>query len=180
MESKIGRRTANVVGKTYNNLTVIGFAGYDRFRASKWACLCVCGQTKTFRLSSLVQDKVKSCGCMSSEIHRQNATTHGLSYDPCYTLWKAAQKRAQAEHLEFAIELRDIVIPDRCPVFGIRLERNSGRARDNSPSLDRIIPKRGYVKGNICVISWKANRLKKAMSLEEIRLLYNYMETHCE
>ena len=39
---------------------------------------------------------------------------------------------------------------------------------DNSPTLDRIINKNGYVKGNIVVISYAANRCKGSLRADEI------------
>ena len=43
---------------------------------------------------------------------------------------------------------------------------------DDSPSLDRIVSSLGYVKGNIRVISYKANRVKSNATLEELRKVY--------
>lgn len=62
-------------------------------------------------------------------------------------------------------------------MLGIKLERKgAGAAKENSPSIDRIDPAKGYIKGNIAVISWRANMLKNNMSVEEARLLLAYLE----
>lgn len=87
----------------------------------------------------------------------------------------SAKKRAKERGLQFGLTHEDIIVPDVCPVFGITLEINRGASGDTSPSIDRIIPERGYVKGNVCVISNKANRLKSNMSLEEIEKLADYV-----
>ena len=42
---------------------------------------------------------------------------------------------------------------------------------DNNPSIDRIDPTKGYVSGNIHIISWRANRLKNNGSLDDLILL---------
>lgn len=42
---------------------------------------------------------------------------------------------------------------------------------NNSPTIDRINPKLGYIKGNVWVISNKANRFKNDATLEELELL---------
>lgn len=62
------------------------------------------------------------------------------------------------------IEIKDIIVPEFCPYLGHKL-RSSGRY-SNSPSIDRIDSSKGYVKGNIQVISWEANQLKKQMTHE--------------
>jgi hypothetical protein len=85
-----------------------------------------------------------------------------------------AKLRAKKNNLEFNLELDDIVIPTTCPVLGIPLSR-TGIRHDGSPSLDRIDNTKGYIKGNIAVISWRANALKKDASIEEIRLILKYM-----
>ena len=46
----------------------------------------------------------------------------------------------------------------------------NGKIGDTSPTLDKIIPERGYVKGNVQVISHKANSMKRNASLDELLL----------
>lgn len=76
-------------------------------------------------------------------------------------LW-AARKRAKEKGLDFDIEESDIVIPTHCPILGIPLvlTRPRGNSRRDIASLDRIVPEKGYIKGNIEVISWLANTMK--------------------
>ena len=84
--------------------------------------------------------------------------------------------------LPFDIELADVKIPVACPVFGIVLDtdvpRGHGKQSDSAPSLDRVIPALGYVRGNIQVISWRANRLKHVLTANEARQLAQYMEEY--
>lgn len=91
-------------------------------------------------------------------------------------LYYNAKARAKKEGLPFDIAADDINIPEFCPVIGIRLVIGDGSIRKQSPTLDRIIPSKGYVKGNIAVISMKANRLKNDGSLEEFRRIVAWME----
>jgi hypothetical protein len=44
----------------------------------------------------------------------------------------------------------------------------------HSPSLDRRVPELGYVKGNVEVISMKANAIKSYAAPEEIMLVARY------
>lgn len=81
-----------------------------------------------------------------------------------------AQQRAKQQSLPFNLELKDITIPDKCPVLGIALEAHSGSPGGTkcSPSLDRIEPEKGYVKGNVRVVSQLANAMKANASVEEL------------
>ena len=71
--------------------------------------------------------------------------------------------------VQFSIGLDDIVIPEYCPIMGVKL---TGRGENvkTSPSIDRIIPELGYVPGNIRVISTQASRMKWDSTREELEL----------
>lgn len=60
-----------------------------------------------------------------------------------------------------------MVIPDVCPVLGTPMV---------SPSLDRKNNDLGYIKGNVVVMSRRANCLKNDATVEEMRLILAYME----
>ena len=87
-----------------------------------------------------------------------------------------ARRRAKAAGIPFTISLNDIHIPKRCPVFGTLLRNNWGKSNhwSASPTLDRIIPTRGYVPGNVLVICWRANRLKNDATPRELRQLARF------
>ena len=89
--------------------------------------------------------------------------------DPRAGMLYSARARAGLKRIPFSLKIEDIVIPEFCPILGIRLERGAGShgAKDTSPTLDRIIPKRGYVKGNVHVISRRANMIKSCGTLTE-------------
>jgi len=82
-------------------------------------------------------------------------------------LWRVARYRAKKRGWAFNIEATDLVIPEFCPLLGIKLVRGKGRI-DSSPTIDRKIPELGYVKGNVAIISWKANRMKYNAGREDI------------
>jgi hypothetical protein len=77
-------------------------------------------------------------------------------------LWDAAKSRAKAKGRDFNIEVTDISIPSVCPVLNIPMD---------SPSLDRIDSSKGYVKGNVRVISVRANMLKNDATIEELEMV---------
>lgn len=85
-----------------------------------------------------------------------------------------AKRRAKSAGLDFNITVDDIVIPDICPVLGIPIMLDG--PRNNVPSLDRIDNTKGYVKGNVCVISMRANNLKMNGTVEEFEAIISYMK----
>lgn len=67
----------------------------------------------------------------------------------------------------FTIVPSDIVVNNYCPQLGIRLVMNRGVCKDNSYSLDKIVPSKGYIPGNIQVVSNLFNRLKSDAENEQ-------------
>ena len=101
--------------------------------------------------------------------------------DPAHYLWYSAKRRAREKGLPFDLEVSDITIPEVCPVLGIPITpvREGFVNRPTSPSLDRVFPKKGYVKGNVVVMSWRANSIKRDATLEELKKLVDWMTTFC-
>lgn len=93
-------------------------------------------------------------------------------------LWSRAKYRAEKMGLAFDIDVADIIVPPRCPILGIELrmaKNENGGPDDHSPSLDRINPALGYVKGNVSVISNRANRIKTDATPEILRRIVAYI-----
>jgi hypothetical protein len=91
------------------------------------------------------------------------------------SMFYAAQYRAKKKGIEFSITKEDVIIPEFCPVFGMRLETSPGVGRsDASPSLDRIDNTKGYLKGNVIVVSWLANRIKSDATVEQLRIVASF------
>ncbi|GAA0199209.1 hypothetical protein QOZ96_001230 [Brevundimonas nasdae] len=83
---------------------------------------------------------------------------------PAVALHSRARQRAARRGLPFDLEVRDIIVPTICPALGVPLVIGEMRS-PYSPSLDRIRPALGYVRGNTRVISDRANRLKGALDI---------------
>lgn len=90
----------------------------------------------------------------------------------------AAKRRSLRDKVEFNLTLDNCPdIPDHCPIALIPLyQRNDGNKGpcDNSPSIDRIDPSKGYTEGNVRVISHKGNRWKSDMSLFDLERVLAY------
>lgn len=87
-----------------------------------------------------------------------------------------AKARARDKGLSFNLHYDDVAIPNLCPVLKIPLIPSSDGHSNNSPSLDRMIPYLGYTKGNVRVISMKANRIKTDANSIELALVLEYVK----
>jgi hypothetical protein len=82
-----------------------------------------------------------------------------------YRLYSNAKHR---KRVPFSILPEDVIIPSHCPYLNIPLEPGIGYVTDNSPSLDRIDNLKGYIPGNIQVISFLANSMKRNATEEQL------------
>lgn len=173
----MGRHAISLIGQRFGKLLVQDRAasrpqGGGRPR---WVCLCDCGNIIEVPGARLTGGSNKSCGCFRRDRMGELFKTHGKSKTMEYCMFYDARKRAIDLNLPFDLEPTDIIIPTTCPVLGIQLLLKGDR--NNRPSLDRKIPSLGYVKTNIHVISFRANRYKSDANVDEIRRLLAYMES---
>ena len=84
-------------------------------------------------------------------------------------LLHSSKWNAKTRGLEHSITIEDIIIPTHCPYLGVELTNFVGKGRSKTnPSLDRINNEHGYIKGNVRVISDRANGLKTNLTEEEL------------
>lgn len=65
-----------------------------------------------------------------------------------------------------------------CPCCGKTMDverRFTGAPSDRSPSMDRLLPESGYVPGNVSVLCWRCNNLKRDASAEELEMVARWM-----
>lgn len=187
-------RKIDLVGKKFGRWEVIAPA--DRTYQTMWQCRCECGTERAVSGANLATGHSVSCGCFRADHRRkQNKRRdyrgvknpraarafriYGEAYIPSSEVWykraagvfhsakrngvKIGFKNAQ----ELAIYVKNIA-PKKCPVFGTAfVERGSGFHKW-SPSIDKKDPKKGYVPGNIQIISMMANCMKRDASADEL------------
>jgi hypothetical protein len=131
-----------------------------------------CGEVKP--LSEFRRNKSKKDGfaCECKVCHSVNMKRYKMSR-PFYSVLKAAKQRAKARDLPFSIteEYLESIWTGVCPVFQVRLNLPSygGNAQSPAkPSLDRLVPAKGYVPGNVIWISLRANQMKNDGTSEEL------------
>ena len=143
----------------------------NKFRP--WKCVCIICERK-HALERYYIKKQQDSNFLKKHAEKERAnrrTAKGCQY----ALYNRAKTRAKQFKWKFNITLDDIIVPERCPILGMTL-MVSEKMSDCSPSLDRIDSSKGYIKGNIQVISSKANTIKNNASLEEIEKVFNYMK----
>lgn len=91
-----------------------------------------------------------------------------------YNRLKSSAKRRRIPFNLTLTELNNLTFPISCPILGIPIKFNRGRAEDNSISIDRIDSSKGYEIENIIVVSLKANRLKSNATKEELQKLSEF------
>jgi hypothetical protein len=91
---------------------------------------------------------------------------------------RAARSNAKARGLDFNLTEEDVHVPAMCPILNIPLIIMEGKRTDNSPSIDRINNNFGYIRGNIMIISWRANRIKGAATADELMAIARYCQSY--
>ena len=117
-------------------------------------------------------NKCKSCEKKRAEKnYKKNPIPQMLSNS------KIRAKEKQVPHTITTSDIEKVWPKDnRCPVLkspfdmGYKFEKNKSLA----PSLDKIIPEKGYVPGNIAVVSDIVNRVKADASIEDMKKILDY------
>lgn len=80
-----------------------------------------------------------------------------------------AKRRAALTGKEFSITREDLHLPEVCPIFNTPLVYEGYEENhDFSPSIDRIDSSKGYVPGNVQVLSRLANCMKWTATPEQL------------
>jgi hypothetical protein len=90
-----------------------------------------------------------------------------------------AKLRAKRKNLDFDLDLEYVlsIAPDKCPVFGTEFVwgRFQGAQHRQTPSLDRVVPELGYIKGNVVFISLWANMIKSDATDKELYAVADWL-----
>lgn len=116
---------------------------------------------------------------------RRHSARIKRAVDPVTTkrrwMLKSSRIRARAKGLPFTISLDDIPSPLVCPALGIKIDWDSRNSSGPaSPSLDRLRPERGYVPGNVRVISHRANSIKNDATPTELARISVWLTTELD
>lgn len=121
------------------------------------------------------KDKVAASAAKYKAANKERLAEYNQQYNASAKgLLAGIKSRCKKWGVEFNLTIDDIIIPPTCPILGIPIEHGKGYRTDNSPSVDRIDNTVGYIKGNVHVISMRANRIKNDSTLGELRLIVEY------
>lgn len=140
-----------------------------------WGRVCTeCKEYKPYSFFHKHKNCVNGFNVVCKECRKPSSKENYKRQTLEYKLWHRVKHRAKEKGIPFNIEMDDIKIPKVCPVFGTIFEEGNHKT---CASLDRIIPELGYVKGNIQIISNKANMIKADASAEDIKKVYEWLLT---
>lgn len=186
----------DITGKTFGRLTVRGRA--PRTYQTMWECACRCGtRSVVVSGSNLRSGHTTSCGCVREELRptyakrrdftgennpraKKSRTNSDGVYVPSSSVWYkraagvfyAARKGGVQLGFDTVAQLAAYVVsikPERCPVFDVPFVERGVGFSNWSPSIDKIDPRKGYVKGNIQIISMLANCMKRNATPAQLR-----------
>lgn len=116
------------------------------------------------------------------EAHRKHINKNNRKVrlkTPEYARWHDAKSRSAKAGLPFNIEISDCIAPPLCPICArefVRSNDTQNRTRKASPSLDKVDPTLGYVKGNVLVVCLECNKRKQDNSPDGLRKLADKFE----
>ena len=94
---------------------------------------------------------------------------------------------AKRRGIHFDLKYTDFELPEYCPILGMTLEYGAGNDGNapNHATLDRIDNSKGYIPGNVMIISRLANAMKNESSFDQLqtfitnyKYLINYINEH--
>ena len=92
--------------------------------------------------------------------------------------WAKYRHKKNFKDSQFDLTEADLHWPIYCPALGIELlyESSHSRSIPNTATLDRIDSNLGYIKGNVQILSRKANLIKNYGTPEEVMRVATFMQ----
>lgn len=141
-----------------------------------------CNDCKILKLKPYKQ-AINRLRYLSKKKNRKKNHEAQLRYQKKYPekqLLARAKTRSNERGHRFNLDISDIKIPEYCPILGLKLITRSDpddpTTLDHVASIDKIVSELGYVKGNVQIISYRANQLKNDASVEEMELITKWFK----
>ncbi len=167
-------RRVDLVGQTIGVFKVLKLDEELTTKKQRSHLICICNKClKECVVSANELKRSQSCGCQQG-VNNNNRKAFEDNKTHFFEMrllnYARRNSRRRGEKCDLVVE--DIVIPEYCPLLGIKLETSSGSKQDTSPSVDRIDSSKGYTRENVWIISQRANRIKNNSTIEELRMIY--------
>ena len=132
---------------------------------SVWCKSCKREYDKKYRQSDKIVNYYKS-----DEYKKKKAASFNKNYLQRKINNIKSKIKFRNKDTEFSIKLEDLEVVEYCPLLNIKLDYTvgSGRKNWNSVSIDRIDNNKGYIPGNVWIISKLANTMKNCASIEDL------------
>ena len=129
--------------------------------------------------SKAARDALRSCDPEGYQDHlskQRESYRKRRSDNPVRHRLLTIKAQSKARGIPFDLDVSDIQEATVCPVLGISLSWGTTRT-EATAEVDRLVPELGYVRGNVSVISRRANRLKNDGTPEEHELIARWMRS---
>lgn len=142
----------NLIGKTFNYLTVINKRKDPEGKGKIWQCVCECGTYIFLTTQKITQGQNKSCGCKRLELISKALTTHGGKGTPEFNIWCAmiarCYRKTSVQYKYYGA--RGIKVCDRWLNSFENFLEDMGKRPSTSHSLDRYPNNKNghYTKSN--------------------------------
>jgi len=187
------------IGKTDNEISELLNLSYNKVRHIRRVNRILSGE-KHKRIINLekikiLHDEGKTFSDISKILNIPHSSVaeyaHSLKLKPNWTkrsyfneldrikgyMIRNSKHSAKRRNLKFNIEYTDIILPKKCPLLEKPLNYKGNFQDPYYPTLDRIDNTKGYIKGNIMVLSRLANSMKNSACLNELELFSKNIQT---
>lgn len=179
--AKFNKRTQDLVGRTFGDLTVVGFSGIKNRLGRVWDCSCACGGSVKYNTARLNSGRYQSCGCWAHRKGSASGKWAGVgeisgSYWSC--IRSNAKRRSRNVDFHISMEYAWRVFEEqggRCAYTGETLSLKKGT---KTGSLDRIDSSKGYIEGNVQWVHKWVNLMKLDHDHEEFLQLVRKIYLH--
>lgn len=175
-EENIRKRLIN--GETYKNIGISYNVSRERIRqiAKK---LNLHGYGITLRRNRQLEDYRSKMKKKYGEFFKDGFIDKSDFMYACKVKFRSKQNSAKQQGIEFTVEFDDIDWVTHCPILGLELNYfPEGSRQENSVSFDRFDPTKGYIKENVYICSWRANRIKNDGTIEEHKKIVAFLLNH--
>lgn len=175
------RKEAKALGHTYYYTGLPCKRGHFAPRYTSSPLCTECSRLQYLRRRPQTLKELRARYHANPEHHRKKARETAARNPKVY--WarnslRNAKVRAKKIGVAFDLDVRYLmsIIPDSCPIFGTPFVfAGNGKICAESASLDRLVPAKGYIRGNVVVISNLANTIKTNASANEVAKVAQWM-----